>query len=428
MPIDRRHLMAAGGAGLGLAGLAAAARGAPPAGGERRPAFHGSTVQLVPGSPTPQTKAIQNAIDDASAAGRPVLLPPGRFLTGQLQLHPTTRLIGAHGQSELVAATPEPLIIGVDAGDILIADLAIDGAEKASRLIQLERCGGRISACTLRNAADAAVFSNDSSGLTVDGNRISNCANNGIQIWRSQAGPDGSQVLANRISRIESRSGGTGQNGNGINVFRAGGVMVSGNVIEDCAYSAVRGNSASNLQILDNQCARLGEVALYAEFGFEGAIISRNVVDGAATGIAVTNFNDGGRLAIVEGNLVRNLKKRPWEPVDKRGEGISVEADTIVTSNVVESAESYGILVGWGPHMRNVIVTSNIVRLADIGIGLTADTDGGTAVITDNVIDGAKRGAIRGFHFGRIVGADLALEETRTARIRISGNMKVGGA
>ena len=39
---------------------------------------------------------------------------------------------------------------------------------------------------------------------------------------------------------------------------------------------------------------------------------SRVGVDGAALGISVTNFNEGGRLAVVQGNLIRNLKtKRP---------------------------------------------------------------------------------------------------------------------
>jgi putative cofactor-binding repeat protein len=52
---------------------------------------------------------------------------------------------------------------------------------------------------------------------------------------------------------------------------------------------------------------RLGEVGLYAEFAFEGAVIANNLVDEGATGISVTNFNEGGRLAVVQGNLIRNL-------------------------------------------------------------------------------------------------------------------------
>jgi hypothetical protein len=36
-------------------------------------------------------------------------------------------------------------------------------------------------------------------------------------------------------------------------------------------------------------CAR----SLYAEFGFEGALIANNSVDGAAIGVSVTNFQRG---------------------------------------------------------------------------------------------------------------------------------------
>ena len=114
-------------------------------------------------------------------------------------------------------------------------------------------------------------------------------------------------VIDNRIEQITARAGGSGQNGNAINVFRAGNVMVRGNQIRHAAFSAVRGNRASNLQILGNVCSGLGEVALYAEFGFQGAVIANNTVDGAGFGVSVTNFNDGGRLAMVQGNLIRNL-------------------------------------------------------------------------------------------------------------------------
>ena len=36
-------------------------------------------------------------------------------------------------------------------------------------------------------------------------------------------------------------------------------------------------------------------------------MIANNLVDKAATGVSVTNFNEGGRLAVVQGNLIRNL-------------------------------------------------------------------------------------------------------------------------
>ena len=70
-------------------------------------------------------------------------------------------------------------------------------------------------------------------------------------------------------------------------------VTVRGNRIRNAAFSAVRGNAASNIQITNNTCTGLGEVAIYAEFGFEGAVIANNTIDGAAIGVAVTNFNRG---------------------------------------------------------------------------------------------------------------------------------------
>ena len=53
--------------------------------------------------------------------------------------------------------------------------------------------------------------------------------------------------------------GGSGQYGNAVNVFRAGNVIVRGNRIGNCAFTAVRGNAASNLHVegkSSSTCAR----------------------------------------------------------------------------------------------------------------------------------------------------------------------------
>src|SRR5690606_6912503 len=114
---------------------------------------------------------------------------------------------------------------------------------------------------------------------------------------------------------------------------------------------AIRANSSGNIHIADNLCVRSGETAVYAEFAFQGAVISGNTVDGAANGISVVNYNEGGRLAVVNGNLVRNLSTTGPYPADPPGfgVGITVEADTSVAGNVVEDAPLYGIKIGWGP-------------------------------------------------------------------------------
>ena len=79
----------------------------------------------------------------------------------------------------------------------------------------------------------------------------------------------------------------------------------------------------------------------------------------------MTNFNEGGRLAVVQGNIIRNLvayRAAGADPNDIAGVGIGVEADTAVTGNVVENAPTAGILLGWGRYMRDVSATGNVVR------------------------------------------------------------------
>jgi uncharacterized secreted repeat protein (TIGR03808 family) len=292
-------------------------------------------------------------------------------------------------------------------------------------LIALTGCSGRIADCTLAGAEHAALFSLDATGLEVEGNHVRDCANNGILIWRTKPGEDGTRVSGNRIERIGATAGGTGQNGNGVNVFRAASVLLANNRITDCAYSAIRANSASNVQMVANSIERIGEVALYAEFGFQGALIAQNVVDGAAAGISVTNFNEGGRLAVIQGNLIRNLHRREFEPVDKRGEGIAVEADASVTGNTVEGAPTAGIVVGWGPHMRDVAVTGNVIRNSATGVMITDDLRAGAALIAQNLISGATGGAVRLMRNGKLVGEDLSKVAPRDGRITVTGNVAV---
>jgi uncharacterized secreted repeat protein (TIGR03808 family) len=184
----------------------------------------------------------------------------------------------------------------------------------------------------------------------------------------------------------------------------------------------VRGNAASNIQIVGNNCQRIGEVALYAEFGFEGALIANNLVDTAASGIAVTNFNVGGRLAVVQGNLIRNLFRRENEPQDKRGDGISVEADSLVSGNTIENAPSFGIFVGWGNYMRDVTVTGNLIRNAKIGIALQNDSSAGAVLVAQNMIAGSTDGSIRLMAYGVAVGADLVGTD-KSGRLTILANV-----
>jgi uncharacterized secreted repeat protein (TIGR03808 family) len=182
--------------------------------------------------------------------------------------------------------------------------------------------------------------------------------------------------------------------------------MVSGNMVSDCAFSAIRANSGSDIQISGNSCARSGETAIYAEFAFEGAVVNGNIVDGAANGISIVNFDKGGRMAVCSGNIVRNLSTEGPYPASAPGfgVGITVEADTSATGNMVENAPLYGIKIGWGPYMRNVVATGNVIRKAGTGVAVTVVEGAGPAVISDNA-----KGAILGYRWSDAVTADMAL-------------------
>jgi uncharacterized secreted repeat protein (TIGR03808 family) len=448
MPLDRRALFAAG------LGVAAAAAGPRPAAAGSSTVHAAADAGLEPDAERDQTNELQAAIDACASRGAPLILPSGRFRVGHIVLRSGSRIVGAHGTTVLEFTGGRAFVTASDAEDIALEKLTLDGGllaldpEMAGGLISLTRCrrisirdvavsrsllnavsliacSGRVTDATFETASQAGIFARDSVGLEIAHNIVAGCGNNGILVWRETEGEDGTIVAGNRIERIEARAGGSGEYGNGINVFRAGGVLVTGNRISDCAYSAIRANAASDVQMVANSCARLGEVALYAEFAFEGALIANNLVQGAASGIAVTNFDQGGRLAVVSGNMIRNLKRREMEPVDKRGEGISVEADAVVTGNVVENAATAGIVVGWGKHMRDVSVTQNLIRGARVGIMVTADPGAGSCLIAQNLISGAEEGGIRAMNHGILAGPDLAREPASTNRIAISGNRAV---
>ena len=450
MPVTRRFLVSSG---LALGAVLPAAAAA--AGPRSKDGASGSAETTVaPNTGGDQSKALQAAIDGAAERGTVLTLAPGRYLVQGIKLRPGSHIRGTPGRTILAHAAPGTLITGdgadrarleglviegsihaltggnhaglvaiVRSRGLVLADLEVQGS-RANGIV-LERCSGSVRDCRVSGAAQAGIVSVDAAGLEIAHNTIADCANNGILVWRTTAGEDGTIVASNRIERIRAAAGGTGQNGNGVNVYRAGSVLVSGNRIADCAYSAIRGNAASNIQMVGTSCARIGEVALYAEFGFEGALIASNIVDTAATGISVTNFNEGGRLAVVQGNLIRNLVRREHEPEDKRGEGIAVEADTVVTGNTIENAATVGISIGWGHYMREVVATSNVIRKSRVGIMITRDPGAGAALIAQNMISGTRDGAIRAMDKGVAVGPELVRGGAPSSRITLSGNVGV---
>jgi uncharacterized secreted repeat protein (TIGR03808 family) len=451
MDLNRRHLIGASAAGVAGALLApsAAANAGSPTSTFGRDATH---FGVRPGSSENQTQVLQRAIDEAARAQVPLALPPGVYRTGMLRLQGGTQLVGV-GATRLVFDGGASMLTAEGAGGIALTNITLDGralplpprrglvhcidandirvtgceiVDSGGNAIWLENAAGAISGNLFSNSAGTAIVSFDAEGLAISQNKIFGTNNNGIEILRTTTGDDGTQVLDNRIENVKAGPGGSGQYGNAINAFRAGNVIVRGNRIRNCDYSAVRGNSASNIQIIGNNVSGLREVALYSEFSFEGALIASNVVDGAAVGISVCNFNEGGRLAAVHGNIIRNLlPKRPiaTAPDDDAGIGIYVEADSSVSDNVIENAPSFGIVAGWGKYLRDVAITGNVIRKAYVGIGLSVAAGAGTALVNNNIISESARGAIFGLDHARPVTGDLSIEGAqRFAHLVIGAN------
>jgi uncharacterized secreted repeat protein (TIGR03808 family) len=381
---------------------------------------------------------LQAMIDEAARSDTPLYLPAGTYKATNLVLPDRTRIIGVPGASRILhrgalnsaesARRIEltGLVIEADGGTIAdqnggllqltgIGELAIDNCEirgGSKHGLRLELCGGRVDRSRFSGSAQAGIFAVNSAGLTIAGNTVFDCGNGGILVHRWEKGEDNTVVSGNRITRIRADDGGTGENGNGINVFRAGGVMINDNHISDCAFTAVRANSGDNVQISNNQCLRSGETAIYVEFAFQGAVVSGNLVDDAANGISIANFNEGGRLVSITGNVVRNLRlDGPYKPDVAFGTGIAAEADTVISGNVIEGAPYWGLQLGWGPYLRNIVVTGNVIRSAAVGCAVSVADGAGTAIIADNVFEDMKDGAIFGYAWEKKVSSDLTKTE-----------------
>jgi uncharacterized secreted repeat protein (TIGR03808 family) len=452
MDVNRRHLIGASAAGIAgaLAVSPDAARAAPLTSALGRDV---TQYGVRPGSPDDQTRNLQRAIDEAARGQVPLALPPGVYRTGMLRLQSGSQLVGVRGATKLIFNGGASLLQGEGTDSIGLHGLTLDGSSiplptrrglvhclggrdvritdceitaSGGNGIWFEQVSGDISGNIFTGIATTAVVSFDALGLIVSRNTISGTSDNGIEILRTSIGDDGTLVADNRIENIKAGPGGSGQYGNAINAFRAGNVIVRGNCIKNCDYSAVRGNSASNIQITGNSVSDVREVALYSEFSFEGAVIANNTVDGAAVGVSVCNFNEGGRIAVVQGNIIRNLlPKRPigTAPDDDAGVGIYIEADSSVTGNVIENAPSFGIVAGWGKYLRDIAITGNVIRKAFVGIGVSVVPGAGTALVGNNMISETPRGAVVGLDHARAVTTDLSAEGAqRYAQVVVGTN------
>ncbi len=425
-----------------LAGLAALALATP----ARAQAI---IPELVAGTPDDQSGALQDALLRAAAEGRPLFLPPGTYYVQNLQVPSSLLVTGIPGRTVLAAMGAAPVariagsahvrfegitfahgnggpegaeagLLEIEASDhVTLADCAFTGGKASG--IAIQDAAARIDACDFLGHGLAAIFSLDSRGLTVSGNRIAGCGNGGILIWGNASRRGSSTVIGNTISGVGASNGGNGENGNGINVFRCDDVLIANNRITDCAFTAIRLNATNNVVVSGNLCRNSGEVAIFSEFAFTGSVIADNIVDGAALGISVTNMDQSGQVAAVTGNIVRNIRAASAVNPDTRPIGIYAEAETTITGNTVHSVVGTGIRAGNGPFLRNVVIADNVLSAVNTGIGVSVVEGAGPVAISGNLITALDH-AIAGMEWERVATPDLARDSARYPHVSISGN------
>lgn len=415
--------------------------------------INANSMGLQAGSAGDQGKILQKILNKASRNNQAVFIEPGRYKISNLTLPENSRLIGVNGASVFEYTGSDHFIYSENANHVELVGITVDGGlqpvkdySKANirianaKHVLIEHCSisnasqsgievsgsaGRVSKNRVDTAVGTAgIVGQANTGLMISENVISECANAGILVYRRERGYDNTIITNNRVKFISAVSGGTGQYGNGINTWQADGVMISNNHVTDCAYSTIRSNSCSNIQITNNTCLRAGETSIYSEFAFQGALISGNIVDGAARGISIANLDHGGRLTVCSNNIVRNVHENvPYaDETHVFGTGILAEADIAITGNVIESTSRFGMLLGWGEYLRNVSASNNIIRDTKTGFYVSVVEGTGDVSITNNVINKAKRGIV-GYRWQEAVTGDLVRDGTKQFRnLSITGN------
>lgn len=407
----------------------------------------GAALAVTSSAAEAKPKSLEAAIAAAQEGGGVVLLEGGRYITSGLEITGNIIIQGVPGRTVILGAGAGAMLTARDLEYLTLSGVSFDGSNQPEDLVTLSgienltiekcsfsgsektaltlsKCGGRIVGNRFEKCGQAALFSIDSRGLDISSNTVDGMGNNGILVWTSEPAEDGSRITNNLIRNIAARDGGSGQNGNGINTFRAGGIIISGNRITDCEYSAIRNNSGRNVQITNNNISRSQEIAIYAEFSYDGCVVSGNIVADSVFGISITNFDVEGRLAVCANNIVRNITGGRKPDGKRWAGGIAAEADTVVSNNVIENAAEFAIALGNGAKTRNLTVQGNLVRNCGVGVMASVVEGAGPHYVMNNVFAGSTGPAIAGFEWDKQVTGDLALKpDEAPASLHLAGNI-----
>jgi putative cofactor-binding repeat protein len=69
------------------------------------------------------------------------------------------------------------------------------------------------------------------------------------------------------------------------------------------------------------------------------------------------------------------------------------------------------MLIGWGPYLRDVNVTGNVIRKAPVGIAATVVEGAGHAAIRQNLFSDISDAAVAGYRWAEKITGDLSKPE-----------------
>lgn len=438
-----------------------------------------TTDSLLTYNNTTGTDTLQGAINAAIISKKPLFIAAGTYdLTANITINGSVKIFGARNSTIIRTPTnaAQAFIINVGYGsgtsrisDVTIEGLTLQGADKAisghnsfsnplglitakyvDRLIvrecffqQSQGAGVQATGCTgvisdnETWSCRSGIRTKLSTSIVIERNLIRDSKDNGINVERVdptdtlKTSFEGAVIRANRIFSVDNNTGGSGQFGNGIVCTFASGVTITENITSYTNYSGIRLNACSTSIVSNNQLYEARETALFVESlgsevaGYEGVIVSGNVIDRSGNGIAVVNPEKYARRVSVTGNSVANLTVRQFEewgaesrdPAVSRNavtEAIGIRmagADIVCTGNTLEACAGLGLFVysagdwipgeGQTPGTRRsnasvgTIVANNLVKSCRIGIGFNDWDNRGHAEIAGNMMIGSNVAHVR---------------------------------
>ena len=381
----------------------------------------GAVASSSPGTGWTSVADFPTLVLNARTANLPLVLLPGTYTTTQIDIATGTGggnplvMTGAVGSVIVQLSASAAYLMRVNGvSGVSLEGVIFDGGNQnlteANQFAALLRFSGNITytvrKCTIRNSPKSGIGTDSGAigvirdnwlsslnygvsfvdcGGVIDNNSISGCANGGVYVWNGSKYAVKVNITDNYIQNIASGSG-NGQNGNGVSIYRASSVSVTGNTIYQCALSFIRVNGGDNCVIEGNKCWSANETGIFVEApsaGLDtiGGVVSNNIVDTCLTGIIAVNiglYGDGVcRRINISNNQVRNAT----------GSAFLAEGGCVLTGNTAEGS-AIGIVLGTNNATSDVAVVGNYVKSCQMGIGYSADSAAKGMLISSNLISG----------------------------------------